>query len=431
MTAFGINILLSMRIVSLLPLAVATSLSFAAPLRAVPAAEGLVPPAARSAVALPQGHFTSAAYTPAVLTLSFTDPDAAEIRPGMDAFLDITLVLDGEDPLGRRVSLKRDDFVGLLRDLYRQLARQEPLQVASASSPSRQLHRLLIEPVADQLQKKRVSTLLIAADRGLQAVPIAALHDGEAFFGERFGFSLTPSLTLTSLAPPASGRNSSLTAGASQFTGLAPLPLVPQEVAAVASGGMSESFLNASFTPQVLLERAGDPRFDRVHVATHADFQPGGPEKARLYTGTGALSMAEFQNLRQRREDNPLELFVLSACRTALGDGDSELGFAGLALQAGSRSAVGTLWYVDDVATSAFFLQFYRHLDGGLPKAEAMQATRLDFTTDRVRLEGDRLIGSDGTPLLVELDGAQRRRVERGLRHPYYWAGMALLGTPW
>ena len=40
----------------------------------------------------------------------------------------------------------------------------------------------------------KVGTLLIAADRGLQAVPFAALSDGQAFFGERFAFSLTRSL---------------------------------------------------------------------------------------------------------------------------------------------------------------------------------------------------------------------------------------------
>ena len=45
----------------------------------------------------------------------------------------------------------------------------------------------------------KISTLLIAADRGLQAVPFAALSDGQAFFGERFAFSLTPSLALTDL----------------------------------------------------------------------------------------------------------------------------------------------------------------------------------------------------------------------------------------
>jgi hypothetical protein len=44
--------------------------------------------------------------------------------------------------------------------------------------------------------------------------------------------------------------------------------------------------------------------------------------------------------------------------------------------QAGARSAIGTLWYVDDVVTSAFFVPFYRDLDAGLATAESLQPSR-------------------------------------------------------
>jgi CHAT domain-containing protein len=143
------------------------------------------------------------------------------------------------------------------------------------------------------------------------------------------------------------------------------------------------------------------------------------------------MSLADFLTLRQRREGEPLELFTLSACRTALGDGDTEMGFAGLALQAGARSAIGTLWYVDDVATSAYFLQLYRYLDAGMPKAEALQATRIAMATGQVRLKGDQVLGTDGTPLLVNLTPAQRQLSAAGFSHPFFWAGIKLIGSPW
>merc|ERR1711965_91659 len=110
------------------------------------------------------------------------------------------------------------------------------------------------------------------------------------------------------------------------------------------------------------------------------------------------MSMADFAQLRRQRRDVPLDLVVLSACRTMLGDKDSELGFAGLALQAGARSAIGTLWYVDDVVTSAFFVQFYRLLDQGLSKAQALQQTRQLFSSGMIRLDGDSVIGPAGQP---------------------------------
>ena len=121
----------------------------------------------------------------------------------------------------------------------------------------------------------------------------------------------------------------------------------------------------------------------------------------------------------------------MSACRTALGDSESELGFAGLAIQAGARSAIGTLWYVDDVATSAYFIQVYRYLKQGLPKAEALQATRRDFSRGRILLTGNKLIAADGELLLDHLSVPQQRRVASGLSNPYFWAGIEMVGSPW
>jgi CHAT domain-containing protein len=222
-----------------------------------------------------------------------------------------------------------------------------------------------------------------------------------------------------------------LSLGASRFRNLSPLPLVPQELARAGTGNPVERHVDEAFTPEVLLRRAVDPSIRRVHIATHAEFLPGGPDRSQLHTGGRPMTLKEFAGLRQRPDDNLLDLFSLSACRTALGDSSSELGFAGLALQAGARSAAGSLWYVDDVATSSFFIQFYRFLDAGLPKAEALQATRRAMASGAIRLEGDQVMGVDQEPLLVNLNPTQRRRISGGLAHPYFWAGMTLLGTPW
>ncbi len=388
-------------------------------------------------------------FNPAVLMISFTEqkegaaqgqkadaapdpkaPAGAGNKPA-NSFLDLILLSRKGEPVGKRVELSRERFGEQLRALYRQLARLEPLQVENPESPSRQIHRALIAPVVEELKAKGITTLVIVADRGLQGLPFAALHDGTDYFGDRFGFSITPSLNLTSFGPPRQTRGRVLAAGASEFEGLSPLPLVPEELAGIPDGVGIDRFLNKAFTPEVLLSQAADPRYERLHVATHAEFMPGGPSQARIFTGTGSVSLQEFARLRQQRSGSPLELFVLSACRTALGDSDSELGFAGLALQAGSRSAIGTLWYVDDVATSAYFLQLYRYLDQGMQKAEALRATRQAMATGKVRLQGDKVIGSDGVPLLTELTPSQRRRIASGMAHPYFWAGVQLIGTPW
>jgi CHAT domain-containing protein len=372
-------------------------------------------------------------YNPAILSLSFNEqPQSAGAAAAQAvAFLDLTLISRQGDPVGRRVQLSRERFRTELRNLYQQIARQESLNLDDPSAPARQLYAALIAPVEPLLREQGVTSLLIAADRGLQAVPFAALHDGSGFFGQRYAFAITPSVRFTSLGPPRVGSQRLLAAGASSFPGLAPLPLVPQEIQGLAKERPTDQFLNRAFTPNVLLSQVADSRYDRVHVASHADFQPGGPSQATLHTGTGTISLPQFLAMRERRSGNPLELFSLSACRTALGDSDTELGFAGLALQAGSRSAIGTLWYVDDVATSAYFLQLYRYLDRGMPKAEALQATRAAMISGELHLQADQLIGADGRPLLSGLTPVQQRRIASGMKHPFFWAGIELIGTPW
>ena len=392
-----------------------------------PAASG---PSARAAVsattatAAPAG-FDRARYTPAILHISVTRGKVAG-----DDFIDLVLTpLQGEVQ-GRRVPVNLERLGRHLRAIYGQLARQDSIQVADPESPLRLLHRQLIEPVEPELRRLGVTTLLLVPDAGLQAVPFAALHDGQLSFGERYAFAITPSITLMQrdLRPPQAG-GAQVALGASSFETLAPLPLVPQELDRITNLD-ARRFLDQSFTPEVLIREAGDPATSRVHVASHAEFLPGGPSKARIFAGKGSLDLSRFGSLRQRRAADPLDLFVLSACRTALGDPSSELGFSGLALQAGSRSAIGTLWYVDDVATSAFFVHFYRQLRRGLPKAEALQATRLAFARGGIRLVGDRVL--EGQEVLLDhLTSAQQRRVSQGFEHPFFWAGIELLGTPW
>jgi CHAT domain-containing protein len=108
-----------------------------------------------------------------------------------------------------------------------------------------------------------------------------------------------------------------------------------------------------------------------------------------------------------------------------------------MALQAGARSGLGTLWEVDDAATAAFFIQFYRYLKLGLPKDQALQATHRAFLQGDVQLQGDRLVGPDHlagsarSTLVSGLSREEQTLFSQGLNHPYYWAGMVLTGSPW
>ena len=386
---------------------------------------GLVPARAQRA------FFDTSRYNPAVLHIYFTPAEGRTTSDKTDAFLDITLIPASGDVEGFRAELSTTAFRQKLSKLYRQLSRQEPFNVEDPSIPSRQLYELIFGGLADVLLREQITTLLISADRGLQAVPFAALSDGQRFFGDRFAFAITPSLALMDFETQAVNQDRLLALGASKFIGLAELPLVPQEIRRIGDPRKKDHYLNKEFTLDALLDKGGDARYDKLHIATHAEFKPGGPAASRLYSGVGAISMQELSRLRKKRQGVPLELVVFSACRTALGDEAAELGFSGLALQSGARSAIGTLWYVDDVATSAYFVLLYRYLEQGVLKANAMQLTRQAFLRGQVRLVGDQLLGPDDQPLLTQLTLSQQRRVAQGLDNPFYWSGISLLGAPW
>jgi CHAT domain-containing protein len=124
-------------------------------------------------------------------------------------------------------------------------------------------------------------------------------------------------------------------------------------------------------------------------------------------------------------------LFVLNACRTAIGDEDQELGIAGLALQTGASSALGNLWYVDDAMSAAFSVQYHRALQRGLRKDQALQFTQGMFRRGEVRVRGADLVAADGEVLITGLSRADQLRLMKNNHHPYFWAGTILSGRPW
>jgi CHAT domain-containing protein len=85
-----------------------------------------------------------------------------------------------------------------------------------------------------------------------------------------------------------------------------------------------------------------------------------------------------------RFREKPIEIIVLSACETAIGDADSALGLSGLAVRAGARSALGSLWQVSDEAASKLMIDFYRSLSvPGTSRAAALQAAQLALLSER------------------------------------------------
>jgi CHAT domain-containing protein len=125
--------------------------------------------------------------------------------------------------------------------------------------------------------------------------------------------------------------------------------------------------------------------FSVVHIASHAEFSSD-PAKTFILTYDGRLTLAELETSVKYRSsrDEPLELLTLSACQTAAGDDRAALGLAGVAIKAGARSAVASLWSINDEAASRVITVFYKSLqESNRSKAHALQLAQTALIHDK------------------------------------------------
>ena len=117
-----------------------------------------------------------------------------------------------------------------------------------------------------------------------------------------------------------------------------------------------------------------------IHLATHGLFDEHQGLQSSLAFSTsdnsnGFLTAEEILDLNLNAE-----LVVLSACNTGRGTitGDGVVGLSRSFLLAGAQSAIVSLWYVPDLATSALMKYFYQQLDKDLDRPQALRQAMLN-----------------------------------------------------
>jgi len=248
-------------------------------------------------------------------------------------------------------------------------------------APARRLYDLLIAPIADRLGPG--STLAIVPDGALRALPFAALvaPDGR-FLVQQTRLSLIPALAYAQPSGDRRGHDLRIVAASLQRQMTLPVGFFPElegtaEEARVAVGFAQGGRLLPDFTRADLQSALDGGRIDILHLATHAVFN-GRSDRAFIVANGEVVRLSELREMidRSRLRGEPLDLIVLSACETAVGDEESSMGLAGAAVQAGARSVIGSLWQVDDVGTAELMRQFYRrYAEGG--RAEALRGAQL------------------------------------------------------
>ncbi|MBF0615142.1 MAG: CHAT domain-containing protein [Magnetococcales bacterium] len=274
-------------------------------------------------------------------------------------------------------SVQVTDTVREFREQLENLEGDDYLQLAQ------RLHRWLIAPVATVLNAEHVKTLVIVPDGMLRIMPFSALHDGKQFLAESIAVAITPSLRLTDArALPRQKDQMFISALSKGGEGFSALPNVVKEVKNIQQI-YKENFIlmDQDFTVANAEKTMEDKPFSVVHIASHGQFDRD-PHNTFLLTYDGRMNMNNLEAMisRGRMRDQPVELLTLSACQTAVGDDRAALGLAGVAVKAGARSALASLWSIDDEAAALLVSDFYGQMQkANISKAEALRKAQVSL----------------------------------------------------
>ncbi|MGI9304415.1 MAG: CHAT domain-containing protein [Gammaproteobacteria bacterium] len=266
---------------------------------------------------------------------------------------------------------------------------------------ARQLYEWLVQPYEDELAQRDIETLVFVPDGLLRSIPLGALRDDSGFLIEEYAIATTLGLELTSPHPIKKQKIDVLIGGLTKAVGGFPsLPYVSEELENISSLYDSSAFQDEQFLISTAEREMSEGQYSVVHIASHGQFK-GNQKDSFLLTFDDKLTMDRLESTvgLRRFQEEPLEMLVLSACQTAAGDERSALGLAGVAITAGARSALATLWAVNDQSTASLISEFYAQLKNpDVSKAEALRLAQL-----KIR--------------------------EEGFDHPRFWAPFIMIGN--
>jgi len=303
-----------------------------------------------------------------------------------------------------RIPVSSENIKGTVQRL-RTLLQKGPTENERLLSDAKRLYDWLIRLVEPELTARDVDTLIFAPDSVFRLIPFSVLHDGSSFLIEKYAVVTIPAITLIDLEAVEPENVRALLSGLSEtsrdFQEFPPLPNVKKELENIERIIGGKVLLNKEYTSRNLREEFRNHTYSLLHMSTHGEFG-NTVQETFLLAYDSKIKMKEFEDLVGIGISRkiPLELLTLSACQTAVGDEQAALGLAGLALKAGAKSVIATLWSVNDESTSIVMSEFYRQVRiPNISKAKALQ-------------------------------NAQKMLIRRPpYQSPFYWAPFLLIGN--
>ncbi|GAB4302754.1 MAG: hypothetical protein Fur0025_43720 [Oscillatoriaceae cyanobacterium] len=304
------------------------------------------------------------------------DPTAAVLYPIiLEDRLEVILALPGQPLRHYSTKISKPEIEKIVSDIRatltnrRRQIRLEPLQTA---------YNWLLRPIEQDLANSNIKTLVFVPDGGLRNIPLTALYDGERYLVEKYSVAIAPGLQLVDPKPLDRSQLQLIAVGLTEARqGFTALPGVGQEFQRIGEQIPTKVLLNDAFTQSNFQQQLKTFPFPVIHIGTHGEFSSKA-EDTFILTWNDRINVNELDELLrgdiQQRGAGTIELLVLSACKTAAGDDRAALGLAGVAVRAGARSTVASLWSVSDEATAELMSRFYHELTHSqVTKAEALR----------------------------------------------------------
>ena len=240
---------------------------------------------------------------------------------------------------------------------------------------SRFFYHLMIAPFESQIKEEY--TIVFVHDGILRNLPMTALLDERDIFLAQKWVSIS-SLGLINVRLKSFWREKIEVAAfalESSVDGRFPLERAEDEVRTIVDLVSGTVSINADFNQKNLQEKLQAEKYNILHLATHGYFG-GLAENSFILSFESQITALELEQILLS-SSFPIELLVLSACETALGDDLSVLGLSGLVLRSGVGSVLGTLWFAQDIEQADLMRDFYAYLGSALEKDYAVALNKV------------------------------------------------------
>ncbi|MBE9065603.1 CHAT domain-containing protein [Leptolyngbya cf. ectocarpi LEGE 11479] len=282
------------------------------------------------------------------------------------------------------VSVDQPTIEATLKQLRQDLSKS-PSRTPEVKETAQTVYNWLIREVDSELQHYDIKNLVFVLDGSLRNIPMAVLHDGNQYLIEKYAIAVAPELELFTPRP--------LPKDLKVFTGgvgqpqqidertFPPIQMLTDELDTISAlYGSPPPLTDEQFQPETLQEQLSTGEFSGIHIKTHGIFSSD-PEETFIVAYEQLIRGQELGNLIQTASlqgETPIDLLVLSACSTAEGDKRAILGLAGIAVRAGARSTLSTLWEAQDTPNTQLMIRFYEELkQSGTTRAQALQKAQL------------------------------------------------------